>query len=43
MRRGDEAELRRWLDLALDWATEADAMRHFRRDLEITTKPDRAS
>ena len=43
LRRGSETELRRWLDLALDWATEADeiALTHFRRDLEITSKPDR--
>jgi histidinol-phosphatase len=42
-RRGSETELRRWLDLALDWVTEADeiALTHFRRDLEITSKPDR--
>lgn len=44
MRRGDEAELQGWLDLALAWTDEADAeaMRHFRRDLEISTKPDRS-
>jgi histidinol-phosphatase len=44
MRRGEESELQRWLELALDWTDEADteAMRHFRRDLEITTKPDRS-
>src|SRR4051812_18604727 len=43
MRRGDESELQRWLEAGLAWADEADseAMRHFRRDLEITTKPDR--
>jgi histidinol-phosphatase len=43
LRRGSETELRRWLDLALDWAREADeiALTHFRRDLEITSKPDR--
>jgi histidinol-phosphatase len=43
LRRGDEAELQRWLESALAWTDEADAeaMRHFRRDLEITTKPDR--
>ena len=43
LRRGSETELRRWLDLALDWVGEADeiAMTHFRRDLEISAKPDR--
>jgi histidinol-phosphatase len=43
LRRGSETELRRWLDLALDWANEADeiALTHFRRDLEISSKPDR--
>ncbi len=42
-RRGSDAELRSWLELALDSADAADAiaMRHFRRDLEIATKPDR--
>jgi histidinol-phosphatase len=36
-------ERRRWVDLGLSIAEEADAiaLRHFRRDLEISTKPDR--
>jgi histidinol-phosphatase len=36
-------ERRRWVDLGLSIADEADAtaLRHFRRDLEISTKPDR--
>jgi len=43
LRRGREAELRLWLDLALACCDAADeiALRHFRRDLEISTKPDR--
>jgi histidinol-phosphatase len=43
LRRGDEAELAGWLEAALGWTDEADAlaMTHFRRDLEITSKPDR--
>jgi histidinol-phosphatase len=43
-RRGSDAELRGWLDLALRLCDEADvtALSHFRRDLEITTKPDRS-
>jgi histidinol-phosphatase len=37
------AERRAWVDLGLAIADEADAiaLRHFRRDLEISTKPDR--
>ena len=36
-------ERRGWVDLGLAMADEADAiaLRHFRRDLEISTKPDR--
>ena len=43
LRRGDESELEAWLAFALDLADVADsmAMGAFRRDLEITTKPDR--
>jgi histidinol-phosphatase len=43
-RRGTDAELRGWLDVALAACDEADriARAHFRRDLEITTKPDRS-
>jgi histidinol-phosphatase len=42
-RLGSDPELRSWLDLALGCADQADAiaMQHFRRDLEIATKPDR--
>ena len=41
-RRGTDAELRGWLDVALAACDEADtvARRHFRRDLQIETKPD---
>lgn len=43
-RRGTDAELRGWLDVALAACDDADriARAHFRRDLEITTKPDRS-
>jgi histidinol-phosphatase len=43
LRRGSDAELRGWIDLAIAACDEADAiaLRHFRRDLEISTKPDR--
>jgi histidinol-phosphatase len=43
-RRGSDAELRGWLDVALAACDEADviARRHFRRDLQIDTKPDRS-
>jgi histidinol-phosphatase len=42
-RRGTDAELRGWLEVAMVACDEADAIarRHFRRDLQITTKPDR--
>jgi histidinol-phosphatase len=42
--RGTDAELRGWLEVALAACDEADrlARAHFRRDLEITTKPDRS-
>jgi histidinol-phosphatase len=44
LRRGPDAELRGWLEVALAICDEADviARAHFRRDLEITTKPDRS-
>ena len=44
LRRGTDAELRGWLDLALSACDEADriALSHFRRDLVIETKPDRS-
>src|SRR5688572_6951197 len=43
LRKGTDAELRRWLEIAVAACDEADeiARRHFRRDLQITTKPDR--
>lgn len=43
LRNGTDAELRGWLEVALAACDEADdiARSHFRRDLEITTKPDR--
>ena len=43
LRRGSDAELRGWLDVAQAACDEADAIarRHFRRDLRIDTKPDR--
>lgn len=42
-RRGSDAELRRWLEVAQAACDEADvtARGHFRRDLTIETKPDR--
>ncbi len=42
LRRGTDAELRGWLEVAVAACDEADeiARRHFRRDLQITTKPD---
>jgi len=44
LRRGTDAELRGWLELAQAACDVADgiARAHFRRDLEITTKPDRS-
>ena len=43
LRRGPEAELRGWVDAALAWCVETDAiaMKHFRRDLGLQQKPDR--
>ena len=43
LRRGSDAELRRWLEVAAAACDEADdiARAHFRRDLVIDTKPDR--
>ena len=43
LRRGTDAELRRWLEVAQAACDEADvvARQHFRRDLQIETKPDR--
>ncbi|HEV8490150.1 MAG TPA: inositol monophosphatase family protein [Candidatus Limnocylindrales bacterium] len=44
LRRGTDAELRGWVNLALAACDEADqiALEHFRRDLVIETKPDRS-
>ena len=44
LRRGSAAELRGWLDLALAMCDEADgmALAGFRRELQISTKPDRS-
>jgi len=41
-RRGSEGEIRGWVEAALAWcdATDDIALRHFRRDLEVTRKPD---
>jgi histidinol-phosphatase len=41
-RRGTDAELRGWVEAALAWCEETDAIAsaHFRRDLEVTRKPD---
>lgn len=43
LRLGSDAELRRWIDLATAACDEADkiAIGGFRRDLEVTRKPDR--
>jgi histidinol-phosphatase len=43
LRRGAESELRSWVEAALGWcdATDEIATRHFRRDVQITQKPDR--
>ena len=43
-RRGTDAELRGWLDVAMAACDKADvlARSHFRRDLQIETKPDRS-
>ena len=43
LRRGPEVELRGWVDTALAWCVQTDAiaMKHFRRDLGIQRKPDR--
>jgi histidinol-phosphatase len=43
LRRGPEAELRGWVDTALGWCVQTDAiaMKHFRRDLGAQRKPDR--
>lgn len=44
LRRGTDAELRGWVETALAWcdASDAIAMDHFRRDLQVQRKPDRS-
>ncbi|MCI0344462.1 MAG: histidinol phosphatase, partial [Chloroflexi bacterium] len=44
LRRGTDAELRGWVEAALGWCDEADAIAraHFRREVEVTRKPDRS-
>ena len=44
LRRGPEAELRGWIDAALAWCVQTDAiaMKHFRRDLGVRQKPDQS-
>jgi histidinol-phosphatase len=43
-RRGTDVELRGWVQTALAWCDEADAiaMRHFRRDVTVERKPDQS-
>jgi histidinol-phosphatase len=43
LRRGTDEELRGWVDAALGWCDETDAiaLEHFRRDLGLRQKPDR--
>jgi histidinol-phosphatase len=43
LRRGTDEELRGWVETALGWcdASDAIALEHFRRDLELRQKPDR--
>ena len=43
LRRGSDEELRGWVDAALHWCDETDAiaLRHFRQDVEVEQKPDR--
>ena len=44
LRRGTDTELRGWVEAALGWCDETDAvaLRHFRRDAGPTRKPDRS-
>jgi len=44
LRRGPEAELRGWVDTALQWCVQTDAvaMKHFRRDLDVRRKEDQS-
>jgi histidinol-phosphatase len=43
LRRGTDEELRSWVDAALGWCDETDAiaLRHFRQDVAVAQKPDR--
>jgi histidinol-phosphatase len=43
LRRGTDEELRGWVDAALQWCDETDAiaLRHFRQDVDVERKPDR--
>lgn len=43
-RRGTDVELRGWMQTALAWCDETDAIAlgHFRRDLDVERKPDRS-
>ena len=43
LRRGTDAELRGWVETALGWRDAADeiALRHFRRGVSVSRKPDR--
>jgi histidinol-phosphatase len=43
LRRGTDAELRGWVDAALQWCDETDAiaLQHFRQDVAVARKPDR--
>jgi len=43
LRRGTDDELRGWVDAALQWCDETDAiaLRHFRQGVEVEQKPDR--
>ena len=44
LRRGSDSELRGWVEAALEWADEADAiaLEHFWQDVEVKRKPDRS-
>ena len=43
-RRGSDVELQGWVQTALAWCDETDAiaLRHFRRDVDVERKPDRS-
>ena len=44
-RRGSDVELQGWVQTALAWCDETDAiaLSHFRRDVDVERKPDRPS